>query len=185
MHTDREDSVSQPGARRSPISGVALGVIGAISALLIAAPAGGLHAMSAPAVAVGATDSAPVTEAAGTPDVVAITGVEAATPEVPSAETAGLAVLPSPAAAPPVTKTVSMVDNRNLPLRLAVAAGTTVRWINDGAVPHTVSTQDGAIESGFLTPGQSYAFTFDTPGEYVYFCRPHAFLGMTGVVVVQ
>ena len=36
-----------------------------------------------------------------------------------------------------------------------------------------------------VQPGQSYSFTFDTPGEYAYFCRPHVFIGMTGVVVVE
>jgi plastocyanin len=60
-----------------------------------------------------------------------------------------------------------------------------VTWVNAGLLPHTVSAQRGALESGMVQPGQSYSFTFDTPGEYTYFCRPHVVIGMTGVVVVE
>ena len=80
---------------------------------------------------------------------------------------------------------VTMVDNRNLPAKLTVAVGTTVTWTNNGILPHTVSAAGGSFESGNVQPGESFSFTFDAPGEYGYFCRPHVFIGMTGTVVVQ
>jgi plastocyanin len=91
----------------------------------------------------------------------------------------------APAASPAPAVRVTMVDNRNLPGRVTVPVGTTVTWVNAGLLPHTVSAQRGALESGMVQPGQSYSFTFDTPGEYTYFCRPHVVIGMTGVVVVE
>ena len=91
----------------------------------------------------------------------------------------------APTASPAPAVKVRMVDNYNLPGRVTVPVGTTVTWLNAGLLPHTVSAQRGALESGMVQPGQSYSFTFDTPGEYPYFCRPHVFIGMTGVVVVE
>ena len=91
----------------------------------------------------------------------------------------------APAASPAPAVKVTMVDNYNLPGRVTVPVGTTVTWLNAGLLPHTVSAQRGALESGMVQPGQSYSFTFDTPGEYIYFCRPHVVIGMTGVVVVE
>jgi plastocyanin len=91
----------------------------------------------------------------------------------------------APAASPAPAVKVTMVDNYNLPGRVKVPVGTTVTWVNAGLLPHTVSAQRGALESGMVQPGQSYSFTFDTPGEYTYFCRPHVVIGMTGVVVVE
>jgi plastocyanin len=80
---------------------------------------------------------------------------------------------------------VTMVDNRNLPAMLTVAVGTTVTWTNNGLMPHTVSAAGGTFDSGNVQPGESFSFTFDTPGQYGYFCRPHVFIGMTGTVLVQ
>jgi plastocyanin len=85
----------------------------------------------------------------------------------------------------PAVAQVSMVDNRNLPAKLTVAVGTTVTWTNNGLTPHTVSAAGGTFDSGYVQPGESYSFTFDSPGEYGYFCRPHVFIGMTGTVVVR
>jgi plastocyanin len=103
----------------------------------------------------------------------------AAAVEVLSPQAAAPAAIPVPAVK------VTMVDNRNLPGRVTVPVGTTVTWVNAGLLPHTVSAQRGALESGMVQPGQSYSFTFDSPGEYTYFCRPHVVIGMTGVVVVE
>ena len=91
-----------------------------------------------------------------------------------------------PVAQPPSgTARVTMVDNRNTPFRIVVPAGTTVTWVNAGLAPHTATAADGSFDSGFVAPGASFAQRFDAPGEYVYFCRPHVFIGMTGTVVVE
>ncbi len=78
---------------------------------------------------------------------------------------------------------VTIKDFAFTPATLTVPAGTTVTWTNDDAVPHTATASDGSFDSGNLNPGQSYSFTFSTPGSYPYVCQYHA--GMTGTIVVQ
>ena len=84
------------------------------------------------------------------------------------------------------------------PPELTVAAGTIVTWTNDDAILHTVTTgtsvkkddfgnydlrPDGRIDGTLPDKGQTFSFTFTTPGEYAYFCSRHN--NMTGRVVVR
>ncbi len=85
------------------------------------------------------------------------------------------------------------------PHGLAVARGTTVRFINrdpgnshtatayhpdnfDRArrIPKTATTWD----SDFLLPNDSYEVVLSEPGVYDYFCIPHEMAGMVGRIVV-
>jgi plastocyanin len=78
------------------------------------------------------------------------------------------------------------------PPHLTVAAGTTVRWTNKGAVPHTVTSgassrpadDPGALFDSRLPAGAVVDVTLTTPGDYPYFCRYHEGMGMAGVVTV-
>jgi plastocyanin len=67
------------------------------------------------------------------------------------------------------------------PNALAVAAGQTVTWTNDGDQEHTVSSETRAFD-GTLAPGSTFSVTFNAPGTYAYFCDPHPW--MTGTIVV-
>jgi plastocyanin len=78
---------------------------------------------------------------------------------------------------------VAIKDYAFSPATLTVAAGTTVIWTNNDAVPHTATASDGSFDSGNLNPGQSFSFKFSTPGTYAYICQYHA--GMQGTIVVQ
>jgi plastocyanin len=69
------------------------------------------------------------------------------------------------------------------PGRLEIPAGTTIVWINNGQVVHTVSAQDGSFESGPIEPGARRSITFSHPGTYAFHCTPHPF--MRGVIVVR
>ena len=80
------------------------------------------------------------------------------------------------------------------PAQLSVTAGTTVTWINQDTVGHTVTEGDpdspkspaqrvfdsshGTEGANVITipPGKSYSFTFTTPGEYDYYCIPHPYM---------
>jgi plastocyanin len=64
-----------------------------------------------------------------------------------------------------------------------VRAGTRVRWVNDDQVQHSVTTDDGASDSGLIDPGRSFERVFDRPGSYSYHCTPHPF--MHGRVIVE
>jgi|SRR5579875_963762 len=91
------------------------------------------------------------------------------------------------AAAPaPVTAHIKLFDYQPNPL--TVPAGTTVTWINEDAIEHSVTsgtppTPDGAFDSGFFTQGQSWSFTFQQKGDFHFFCMRHNF--MTGEIIVQ
>ena len=70
-----------------------------------------------------------------------------------------------------------------IPQRVAVKAGTTVTWINDDDVPHTVASSAKLFKSKALDTGDKFSFTFTTPGAYQYFCSVHPY--MTGAIVVE
>jgi plastocyanin len=70
---------------------------------------------------------------------------------------------------------------------VTISAGTAVRWVNTGAMLHTV-TPDGHSEwtaANLATTGASFTHTFNTPGTYEYYCEPHVGSGMTGTITVN
>jgi plastocyanin len=85
------------------------------------------------------------------------------------------------------------------PNEVTIPVGGTVEWRNSSIETHTVTDDPAAardpthaelpagaeaFDSGPLKPGQTYRHTFETPGRYRYFCRPHEMHGMSGAVVV-
>ena len=66
---------------------------------------------------------------------------------------------------------------------LRVRVGTSVRWVNEDQVQHSVTAEDGSFDSGLIEPGQSFQRVFDRPGTYSYHCTPHPF--MRGRVIVE
>ena len=69
------------------------------------------------------------------------------------------------------------------PQRIVVKAGTTVTWINEDDIPHTVVSSTKVFKSSALDTTDKFSFTFATPGTYEYFCSLHPH--MTGTVVVE
>jgi plastocyanin len=53
------------------------------------------------------------------------------------------------------------------PRNIKVKKGTTVTWINEDLVPHTVTTSD---------KDKKYSFTFNEVGKYDYYCKPHPYM---------
>jgi plastocyanin len=86
-------------------------------------------------------------------------------------------------AAAPAPVTVKISNFTFAAPTITVAPGTTVTWINDDDIPHTVVADDKAFRSKVLDTGDRFAFTFTTAGRYGYFCSIHPH--MTGVVVVK
>jgi nitrite reductase (NO-forming) len=69
---------------------------------------------------------------------------------------------------------------------LTVAPGTTVTWTNnDPAMPHTVTAVDGSFDSGQIASGQSWSYTFNTPGEFEYYCTLHPWMRAKVIVSAQ
>ncbi|HET9658896.1 MAG TPA: tyrosinase family protein, partial [Thermomicrobiales bacterium] len=77
---------------------------------------------------------------------------------------------------------VTIIDFGFDPADLSIEPGTTVVWINQGAVPHTVTADDGSFDSGQLDPGGSFTQLFDAEGTFAYHCEIHP--DMVGSVVV-
>jgi plastocyanin len=69
------------------------------------------------------------------------------------------------------------------PQHVTVKTGTTVTWINDDDVPHTVASSTKFFKSKALDTKDKFSFTFTTPGTYEYFCSLHPH--MTGAIVVE
>lgn len=93
---------------------------------------------------------------------------------------------------------VAARDNVFVPQEIRIDPGTTVEWTNAGRNDHNVldATEGwsdatalppdfGAPTEEFV-PGDSYAFTFEEPGTYAYYCSLHGTpnSGMIGTVVV-
>jgi plastocyanin len=61
------------------------------------------------------------------------------------------------------------------PGRIQVNTGTTVTWINDDEIFHTVTMmkKDGGFDAPLDGKGKSFSFTFKQPGIYSYYCDRH------------
>lgn len=89
----------------------------------------------------------------------------------------------------PVAESVT-VDIKNFsfnPSTLTVKTGTKVTWINNDNVSHTVTsdTMDPGnfLNSGILSPGQSFSFIFTSPVSVGYHCNIHPM--MKGDVIID
>ena len=77
-----------------------------------------------------------------------------------------------------------------VPAETTVPAGSTVTWTNDDSTIHTVvqgspsggSGETPAFDSSIIANGATWEHTFDTAGEFDYYCSLHPF--MTGKVTV-
>jgi len=74
------------------------------------------------------------------------------------------------------------------PAELTIDVGETVTWSNDDTAAHTVTSgspvdgPDGNFDSSLFLAGATYDVTFDTAGEFPYFCMVHPW--MIGTVIV-
>ena len=69
------------------------------------------------------------------------------------------------------------------PANVQVRAGSTVTWTNQDSVPHSVTFKNGMKDSGLLSQGQSFSYTFNAPGTYQYYCTVHPYMVATVTVV--
>lgn len=81
------------------------------------------------------------------------------------------------------TSKISITSAAYSPASLTIVSGSTVTWTNNDNMPHTVTTEDGNINSGDIAPGSSFSKTFMTTGTYNYH-DVHS-TDMTGVLIVS
>lgn len=86
-------------------------------------------------------------------------------------------------AAPPPAAVVHVANFTFKQPAITVSTGTTVTWINDDDIPHTIVAKNGAFKSKVLDTGDRFSFTFAKGGQFDYYCSLHPH--MTGKVVVR
>jgi plastocyanin len=79
--------------------------------------------------------------------------------------------------------TVRIVNLAFDPAQVTIRTGTSVAWLNDDPVPHTVTSTDGVFDSGIFDPGSTFAWTFGQPGSFPYVCHLHP--QMQGTVIAE
>jgi plastocyanin len=85
---------------------------------------------------------------------------------------------------------VEVLDNSFNDKAIQVKPGTKVVWTNDGQQDHDiVPVKDSGFGVGKakFNAGDTYTYTFSTPGTYRYYCSLHGSAdgGMVGAVIVK
>jgi len=76
-----------------------------------------------------------------------------------------------PVAAEPLT---IKIDNFTFtPPEVTVSAGTSITWVNNDDIPHTVAATNKEFKSKPLDTEEKFSFVFSAPGSYDYFCSLH------------
>lgn len=84
---------------------------------------------------------------------------------------------------PAAAAEVKIGNSTFMPETLNVVVGTTVTWTNQDNIPHRLVSTNGLFKSKVRDTNEQFAFTFDKPGTYSYYCSIHP--QMTGKVGVQ
>jgi plastocyanin len=98
------------------------------------------------------------------------------------ASTAACATAPAGAAA---TANATIADFSFSPPSIQAKVGDVVAWKNTGAVPHTVTMDDGSCDTGTINAGSSGMLVFTAAGTYTYHCKIHPTQMKDVTVVVQ
>jgi len=97
------------------------------------------------------------------------------------------------------TKEVKMGADSGLlifdPPKITICKGDSVKWINNKSGPHNVVFDEDGIPAGvdqekismdgqLGDEGDTFVMSFDTAGNYDYYCEPHRGAGMNALLVV-
>jgi plastocyanin len=170
---DRDDPVSPASTKRARAR------VGLLGALAAAATAVAVLALTGLSGTNGAAPAAP--KAAPKVDLAA-----AQLGALQSLQALGAAAAPQAPAAPAGIQ-VAIQNYAFAPAALSVPVGTTVVWTNKDVAPHTVTISSGPVKftSPNMNTGDTFTYTFTTPGTYSYYCAVHpnmvATLTVTGV----
>lgn len=108
------------------------------------------------------------------------------------------ATVASPAYAAATAEVKMGTDSGQLifvPAKTSICKGDSVKWINNKGGPHNVVFDEDNIPAGVNQEkismddqlgeeGDTFTMSFDTAGEYQYYCEPHRGAGMNAVLVV-
>jgi len=80
------------------------------------------------------------------------------------------------AAADAPTRDIAIPAKAYEPAHVIVLLGTTVTWRNSDSLNHTVTADTDAFDSGYVSSGASFSYTFTRQGHYAYHCLIHKFM---------
>lgn len=86
----------------------------------------------------------------------------------------------------PAVVKVSVGDNFYKPVDVSIKVGQSISWRNDGAVPHTVTSDSDStvkFDSGTLESRAAYGLKPATVGKLTYYCTIHG-KSQSGTVTV-
>ncbi len=78
------------------------------------------------------------------------------------------------------------VDIKNFafnPVTVTVSTGQTVTWTNMDSVSHTITSTTGVFNSGPISPGKTFSYTFNSAGTFEYSCTIHPSMQHGNVIV--
>ena len=103
----------------------------------------------------------------------------------PSAPSPGLPNTPTPSTPPVMLPRIEVAIEGFAfkPAVLNIPVGTTVTWYNSDSVIHTVTSRDKVFDSGSLSGGKTFSYTFEQKGTFEYYCIHHPY--MEGKVIVE
>lgn len=81
------------------------------------------------------------------------------------------------------TVPVKIQDFLFQPNTITINLADSVKWTNQGTVPHTTTSDTNLWNSNTLSPGASFTQRFDKAGKFTYHCTIHP--GMVGTVIVR
>lgn len=88
----------------------------------------------------------------------------------------------------PAADEVWLVGQSFTPSDRQVEVGTTVTWINQSDIFHTVTSGSNGVKDDLfdsdLSAGENFSYEFNEAGTYDYYCKPHFNSGMTGTITV-
>jgi plastocyanin len=88
-----------------------------------------------------------------------------------------------PSGTPGQSAAVTIENIAYSPANITVSVGTTVTWTNKDPVIHTVTSDTGLFDSGDISQGNTFNYTFNDKGTFAYHCTIHA--TMHGTVTVE
>jgi plastocyanin len=73
-------------------------------------------------------------------------------------------------------------------ITVVIGVNSTVTWVNDDSVPHTVTSKTvptgaSSFNSGNMDPGATFTYTFSIAGTYSYYCQYHGWMQATVIVL--
>jgi plastocyanin len=104
-----------------------------------------------------------------------------ATPRPSPSPSGGATPRPTPSATPGAN-TIVISNSGFQPINLTIHVNDRVTWTNNDTIAHTTTSNTNVWDSGNIPSGQSFSYTFTSPGTFPYHCTIHP--SMTGTITV-